>query len=91
MGLMLLLSMLGALAIDETSELPQDNGQHNDITGDEVLQMTSAQHRGNEIDTRSCQPDMCVLLAEFGAIQSRLAAAERRVEELKSENRGETE
>lgn len=89
--LLLLLSMCGALALDGTSEFPQENGQNEDITGDELVPITLPQHQDNAIDTQSCYPDMCGVLADLDAIQSRLAAAERQMEELRSENKGKTD
>ncbi|XP_041926599.1 uncharacterized protein LOC121690232 [Alosa sapidissima] len=80
--LLLLLSISFTLALDKKAEKQQENS----ITGDEVVQVTPPQHQADEIDTHSCYPDMCVIIAELSAMQTRLAAAETHMQELKREN-----
>ncbi|XP_041635209.1 uncharacterized protein LOC121504474 isoform X2 [Cheilinus undulatus] len=43
--------------------------------------MTSAQDDTNAVETRSCFPDMCDLLRDFGAMTEKVKAMERRLED----------
>ncbi|XP_041635215.1 complement C1q tumor necrosis factor-related protein 6-like [Cheilinus undulatus] len=47
--------------------------------------MTSAQDDTNAVETRSCFPDMCDLLRDFGAMTEKVKAMERRLEESENE------
>ncbi|XP_041634951.1 complement C1q-like protein 3 [Cheilinus undulatus] len=47
--------------------------------------MTSAQDDTNAVETRSCFPDMCDLLRDFGAMTEKVKAMERRLRDSENE------